>query len=133
MRVRFINCGTKQNRRWTRHTLVSPIPVVVYGDDQLQIDARSSVIGEGGISLFAIAELPVGMEVEMIFTYSHSAQPIRMRGAVRNRAAYLFGIEFLVHSAMEQLEFARLRKAFSKTVEAKLEPVTQANRAPALI
>jgi hypothetical protein len=113
MALEFANCGDKQNRRWMRYNIASPLPVVVYSNDQRQIDALGNVIGEGGVSLFIVAELPVGVEVEMVFTYSHSAQPIRMRGVVRNRAAYLFGIEFLVQSAVEQMEFARLSKAFS--------------------
>ena len=98
-----------------RYSLVSPLPVVVH-KNELQIDALGNVIGEGGVSLFAIAELPVGVEVEMMFTHSHSAPPVRMRGAVRNRALYLFGIEFLAQSAAEQVELARLRKLFVRAV-----------------
>ena len=113
MTLGFANCDDKQDRRWMRYNLAFPLPVVVYSNDQLQVDALGNVIGEGGVSLFVVADLPIGVEVEMLFTYSHSVQPIRMRGVVRNRAAYLFGIEFLVE---ERMEFAQLSKAFSTEV-----------------
>jgi hypothetical protein len=116
MTLGFANCDDKQDRRWMRYNLASPLPVVVYSNDQLQVDALGNVIGEGGVSLFVVADLPIGVEVEMLFTYSHSVQPIRMRGVVRNRAAYLFGIEFLVQSAVDRMEFARLSKVFSTEV-----------------
>jgi hypothetical protein len=95
-----------------RYSLALPVPVVVVHNNEFHIDALGNVIGEGGVSLFAVTELPVGAEVEMMFTHSHSAPPIRIRGTVRNRALYLFGIEFLAQSVAEQLELARLRTLF---------------------
>jgi hypothetical protein len=51
-------------------------------------------MSEGGICLFALANLGVGTQVRVEFTHPHTSELVRAHGAVRNRAVYLYGIEF---------------------------------------
>jgi hypothetical protein len=51
-------------------------------------------ISEGGMCLFTIANLPVGIQLEVEFLPPRSELPIRMPATVRHRALYLYGIEF---------------------------------------
>ena len=57
--------------------------------------ARGVRLSEGGICLFAAANLPIGSQVKVEFKNPRTDEPVRVRGKVRNRAVYLYGVEFL--------------------------------------
>ena len=82
----------KEKRRWQRHLLSAPIRLLT---SDAHIDARGLTVSEGGMCLFAVANLGIGSQVEVEFIHPHSRQLVRAHAAVRNRAAYLYGIEFL--------------------------------------
>jgi hypothetical protein len=84
--------GNNEKRRWQRHALSAPIRLLTH---TTSIDARGLTMSEGGMCLFAVANLGIGTQVEVEFTHPHSRELVRAHGAVRNRAAYLYGIEFL--------------------------------------
>src|SRR5439155_11127412 len=48
----------------------------------------------GGIYLFALANLAPGDEIRIEYPASESDEPLSRSGVVRNRAIYLYGIEF---------------------------------------
>jgi len=52
-------------------------------------------ISAGGMGMFAVANLPVGSEVEIEFEAPHLRKRHRIRGIIRHRALYLYGIEFV--------------------------------------
>jgi hypothetical protein len=52
-------------------------------------------ISDGGMCLFAIANLHIGSPIEVAFHQTDSREHVRLRGTVRHRALYLYGIEFL--------------------------------------
>ena len=54
MTLGFANCDDKQDRRWMRYNLASPLPVVVYSNDQLQVDALGNVIKQWITHLLSI-------------------------------------------------------------------------------
>jgi hypothetical protein len=84
-------------RRWVRRLVDMPIRVAA--DDLIGtgvIPARGTTISAGGICLFALANLPIGAQIDVEFTDSHCSAPIRVGGIVRNRLVYLYGVEFLV-------------------------------------
>ena len=45
--------------------------------------------------LFAAANLPVGSDIKVEFKNPTTDEPVRVRGKVRNRTVYLYGVEFL--------------------------------------
>ena len=57
-------------------------------------------ISGGGMGLFAVANLPVGSQIEVEFRSPESGCRTRIPGAVRHRALYLYGIEFLPEAEM---------------------------------
>jgi hypothetical protein len=61
------------------------------------------------MALTAGVELKPGDEIEIEFTPPYSSSPIRISGAVRNRAGYRYGIEFVIESREEAQEADRLR------------------------
>ena len=84
--------GGKAKRRWQRHALRTELKVVT---DIGTVEGRSVTLSDGGICLFAVADLQIGTEIRIEFTHPHTHEQVQAFGAVRNRAAYLYGIEFL--------------------------------------
>jgi hypothetical protein len=64
---------------------------------------RGTELNQGGMGIFAGVELEVGVEIDIEFTPPYSGKPVRVRGEVRNRNGYFYGVEFLTHN-LEQLE-----------------------------
>jgi hypothetical protein len=90
--VKLKRPGNNDKRRWQRHPLSAPIRLLT---ETATIEGRGLTMSEGGICLFALANLGVGTQVKVEFTHPHSRELVRVHGAVRNRTAYLYGIEFL--------------------------------------
>ena len=63
--------------------------------DSAQVKAVGVNISEGGMCLFAVANLHIGSPIEVAFRRPESRERVHMRGTVRHRALYLYGIEFL--------------------------------------
>ena len=80
-----------ERRRWKRYWLNAPIRVFT---DSAVIDGRGIRLSEGGIYLFALANLAPGEEIRIEYPASESDEPLSRSGVVRNRAIYLYGIEF---------------------------------------
>ena len=52
-------------------------------------------ISSGGMCLFAVANLPVGSQIEVEFQPPGHAHTVRHLAVVRHRALYLYGVEIL--------------------------------------
>jgi hypothetical protein len=96
-------------RKWERRPVDVPIRVVA--DDLTGfgvIFGRGTKMSEGGICLFALANLAIGTQIDVELIDSRSGTPLHVSGIVRNRAAYLYGIEFLIDRQEERQQIARL-------------------------
>jgi hypothetical protein len=100
-------------RRWARYKLPVPVGLTVHVRDHDPVEGLGTVISEGGVCMFAAAELALESEVEMVFSHSYFAVPPRVRGSVRNRSTYLYGIGFVMETAPERIEVVRLCELFS--------------------
>jgi hypothetical protein len=97
-------------RRWQRFPFDASVRVVVDHSAELTVvDGRGVHFSEGGICLFAAANLAVGSQVKVEFTTPHNDQPVRVRGKVRNRSVYLYGVEFV---SEDRQQMARLSAQF---------------------
>lgn len=104
----------RRARRWPRHRIDVPIRVIVHGAGKTRvIVGRGNELSEGGMALTAGVELNPGDEAEVEFTPPYSGQPIRIRGAVRNRKGYRYGVEFLAESDREAQQVDQLRTMLS--------------------
>lgn len=97
-------------RRYKRHSIDVPIRVIVHRTSKTTVFmARGNELGEGGMALTAGVELKPGDETEIEFTPPYSGMPIRIRGIVRNRSGYRYGMEFVAADARECEQVDRLR------------------------
>lgn len=81
-----------ERRRWKRHWFNTSVQIV---SDTHRIDGFAIQVSPGGMYMFAIADLAVGSEIKVAFTQPGSGERIELCGAVRHRAVYLYGVEFL--------------------------------------
>jgi len=103
--------GYAVQRRWQRFRLDVPVRVIAQRDNKATIvSGRGNEVSEGGLAVFAGIELRLGEVIGVEFTPPYSSEPLRVRGIVRNRQGYKYGIEFLAESADEQDRVARLRE-----------------------
>ncbi len=79
-------------RRWPRQWWNSSVEVFTAS---AHVKALGMNISVGGMGLFAVANLHVGSDIEVEFDSPNSGQKHRIRGVVRHRALYLYGIEFV--------------------------------------
>lgn len=100
----------KRTRRWPRLHLDVPIRVIVHGPSKTSvIVARGNELNEGGMALTAGVELNLGDQTEIEFTPPYAGSPIRIRGIVRNRKGYRYGMEFVADDPREQEQVIRWR------------------------
>jgi len=96
-------------RRYERHSIDVPIRVIVHRTSKTTVFmARGNELSEGGWLLPGV-ELKPGDETEIEFTPPYSGMPIRIRGIVRNRSGYRYGMEFVAADARECEQVDRLR------------------------
>ncbi len=87
----FLRNNYSSPRRWARKWCNSSVELVT---KSTRVKALGLNISEGGMGLFAVANLRVGSEIEVEFRPPASNEKARMSGTVRHRALYLYGIEF---------------------------------------
>ncbi len=81
-----------ERRRWERQWAAVPVVIRHRGS---RVDGVTINISQGGMYLFAAANLPLGSQLEMDFVPPGATQLISTYAIVRRRALYLYGIEFL--------------------------------------
>jgi hypothetical protein len=90
-------------RRWQRYRLSLPIRIIFTVDGTTKIMAgRGNDMSEGGVLVFAGMELKTGDEVLIEFTPPFAEGPVRVRGLVRHRRGYNYGLEFAVDTKEDQ-------------------------------
>jgi hypothetical protein len=102
--------GPLSSRRWQRYKVKAPIRVIVSRAMKASIfDGRGTSLSEGGMALFAGAELKPGDQVAIEFTPPFSTPPIRVDARICNRAGYHYGVEFLTVDRGQRDSVALLR------------------------
>lgn len=89
----FFKFMSRQDRRRRSRQLVNTsVRVITNG---FAIEAVGINISEGGMGLFTVAHLAIGDRIEVeIRTSDGPTTFLRLRGTIRHRALYLYGIEF---------------------------------------
>lgn len=88
----FFRTQYSMARRWPRQWWNSSVEVFT---TSAHVKALGMNISVGGMGLFAVANLHVGSAIEIEFQSPESGKRHRLRGIVRHRALYLYGIEFI--------------------------------------
>jgi hypothetical protein len=103
-------------RRWQRFKLDLPVCVIVQREGKtLLIRGRGRDISEGGMGVFAGVEARVDAEVDIEFTPAFNGPPVRVRGVVRNRRGYVYGVEFLSRTPQEEQNVSLLKMLLFST------------------
>src|SRR5450631_1903875 len=89
-----LRLNSRPDRRRRKRQLLNTSVRVFSGSRHL--DALRINLSDVGMCLFAIANLPVGSQIEVEFLPRRCTERVRISGTVRHRAFYLYGIEFLV-------------------------------------
>jgi hypothetical protein len=85
----------------------------VLNGSRSQAHGRGSDVSEGGMSLYVPVEMVVGSVVELDLVLPYSQQPLKLRGTIRNRNNFRYGIEFLTPSPADQEVVLRACKALA--------------------
>ncbi len=78
-------------RRSPRQWVTVPVVIRHRG---VHIDGVTINLSEGGMFLFAAANLPPGTQVELEFLPPSTSETVRVVATIRRRALYLFAVEF---------------------------------------
>jgi hypothetical protein len=74
---------------------------------------QANDISEFGLSLFVPTELEIGTAIRIEFTLPYSSQKLLIRGTVRNRNSFRYGVEFAYPTAAERELILRTCKAMT--------------------
>lgn len=85
----------KDRRRWVRHKFFAPVRIsVASAAHSSAIEGLCLTLSEGGLSLFAAANVPVGTRVRIEFLQPAAEERALIEGTIRNRMVYLYGVEY---------------------------------------
>ena len=100
-----------ERRRWRRYHFTVPVRVTIEKLLHVSvINSRSSKMNDGGLAVYADAELTIGDEAEIEFAPPHFDRALTLKGVVRNHTGDHYGVEFLATSAEEREQLARFRQ-----------------------
>jgi hypothetical protein len=98
-------------RRWPRLKIRVPVTVILRKSHKtVYIDGRGHDLNEGGIAVFAGAELAVGEQVEISFTPPYRGEPLTASTIIRNRRGYIYGMEFIQDGKDNAMRVDRIRQ-----------------------
>ncbi|MBZ5627566.1 MAG: PilZ domain-containing protein [Acidobacteriia bacterium] len=91
--------GYEPLRRWERYKIDVPVRLIAQRPTKVAVvPGRGRELNRGGMAVFAGVELSTDELVAVEFTPPYAGQPIRVRGFVRNRNGYTYGIEFITEN-----------------------------------
>lgn len=96
-------------RRWPRYKIDVPVRLIAQRPTKVAIvQGRGRNLGRGGMAVFAGIEVSIDEQVEVEFTPPYAGQPIRVRGFVRKRNGYTYGIEFIADNDVDYQNVGQL-------------------------
>ncbi len=103
------NNGYSMERRADRQKVDFRIQLIYYKDGiQQTVHGRGSDASEGGMAVYAAAEVEEGQHVSVEFTVPYSRKQLVIEAVVRNKQGYRYGLEFLALSSIQRGEIKKL-------------------------
>lgn len=100
-----------KTRRWSRFKVEVRVKVVL--PNRGAIYGQGSDISEGGMALFVPTELETGQTVQAEILLPYCREKVMLRGVVRNRDGFRYGVEFSALSDHEKLLIERVCRALA--------------------
>jgi len=98
----------REARRWERYDLQIPVTVcVLLNGERCSFRGEASDISRGGMGLFAARNLDLGATLQLEFLVPYNAKELSVRGVIRNRRGFSYGIEFVHPTHYQQQTIER--------------------------
>jgi len=82
-------------RRWRRHKADAPLRILAHSASQkLVLDGRCLQLSDGGMCFFALGNFAPGTQVHLEFVNPETGETHFVRGTIRSRSVYLYGVEY---------------------------------------
>jgi len=110
--------GKASERQWPRFKVDFAVKLLIGSHGtKSSVPGRAHDLGQGGVALYAVAELDEGQQLQIEFTPPFSRRPLVLTAIVRDRAGYRYGLEFrkLTRDASDDL--SRACRALSLSTE----------------
>lgn len=87
---------TTTRRRWRRYQVEIQVRVdISTNGENASFHSTGRDISQGGLSLFIPRDVAIGATISLLLCLPYSRENLRIRGVVRNRREFHYGIEFL--------------------------------------
>ena len=100
-----------KTRRWCRYQVEVRVKVVL--PNRGAIYGQGSDVSEGGMALFIPTELENGQTVQAEILLPYCREKVMLRGVVRSREGFRYGIEFTALADHEKLLIERVCRALA--------------------
>lgn len=100
-----------KTRRWRRYRV--EVRVKVHLANRGAVYGQGSDISEGGMALFMPTELEAGQTIQAELTLPYCREKVNLRGVIRNRDGFRYGVEFSVLTDHEKMMIERVCHALS--------------------
>ena len=98
----------RSERRWMRHR--SNLRIRVHREDVgggEVVEGTCITLSDGGMCFFAVGDFPTGARIGVEFDNPILQQAGLLRGTIRNRTIYLYGVEYEILTPPLQKDFDR--------------------------
>lgn len=86
-------------RRWPRYSIDVPVRLITQRPTKTAVvQGRGRELNRCGMAIYAGVEVSIDEQVAVEFTPPYAGQSVRVRGFVRNRSGYIYGIEFITEN-----------------------------------
>jgi len=101
------------DRRWERLSVVIPVNITVFlNSERFTLRGEASDISRGGMRLFLTREFESGTSLILEFLVPYNTMEFVVRGIIRNRHGFTYGVEFLNPTVYQQQMIERTCKVF---------------------
>ena len=98
-------------RRWERYQVKIRTKITVNTNGEtLCFHGEASDVSQGGLRLFMPRDLEPGIIVLMEFSLPYNSRVMAIRGLVRNRSGFSYGVEFMNPTAYQRDTITQLCK-----------------------
>jgi len=100
--------STREVRRWERYNVQIPVNVATLLNGQrCRFRGEASDISRGGLGLFVARNLDLGTTLRLEFLLPYNVNELSIRGVIRNRRGFSYGIEFVHPTPYQQQTIER--------------------------
>ena len=102
----YIRFGKASERQWPRFKVDFSLKLLLTSEgSKTTVQGRAHDLGEGGLSIYVVAQLAEGQQVQLEFIPPFSRRSIEVPAIVRDRSGYRYGLQFrnLTRDAAEDI------------------------------